>query len=61
MFDGSWTASAPYTSEAHLAQMEAILSKIPQSLLSRSRDRDRSLTLKVGRAALSTSYAVSLS
>ncbi len=41
MFDGSWSASAPYTSEAHLAQMEAILGKMPQSLLSRSSDRDR--------------------
>ncbi|KAI3319512.1 kinase-like protein [Xylariaceae sp. AK1471] len=41
MFDGSWSASAPYTSEAHLAQMEAILGKMPQSLLSRSGDRNR--------------------
>ncbi|KAI1640123.1 kinase-like protein [Biscogniauxia mediterranea] len=41
IFDGSWSASAPYTSKAHLAQMEAILGNMPQSLLSRSSDRDR--------------------
>ncbi|KAJ3555795.1 hypothetical protein NP233_g12125 [Leucocoprinus birnbaumii] len=41
IFDGRWSASAPYTSEAHLAQMEAVLGKVPQSLLSRSRHRDR--------------------
>jgi serine/threonine-protein kinase SRPK3 len=41
MFDGSWSASAPYTPEAHLAQMEAILGRMPQSLLSKSSDRGR--------------------
>jgi serine/threonine-protein kinase SRPK3 len=41
MFDGSWSASVPYTPEAHLAQMEAILGRMPQSLLSKSSDRGR--------------------
>jgi serine/threonine-protein kinase SRPK3 len=41
MFDGSWSASAPYTPEAHLAQMEAILGRMPHSLLSKSSDRGR--------------------
>ncbi|KAJ8127478.1 hypothetical protein O1611_g6159 [Lasiodiplodia mahajangana] len=41
VFDGSWSASAPYTSEAHLAQMEAVLGIMPQSLLSRSNERDQ--------------------
>ncbi|KXJ89417.1 kinase-like domain-containing protein [Microdochium bolleyi] len=40
MFDGSWTAQAPYSSEAHLAQMQAILGDMPQSLLARSKDRN---------------------
>ncbi|KAM7186317.1 Serine/threonine-protein kinase [Naviculisporaceae sp. PSN 640] len=41
VFDGTWTATSPYTSEAHLAQMEAVLGRMPKSLLARSRDRDR--------------------
>ena len=41
VFDGTWTSTAPYTAEAHLAQMEAVLGGMPKSLLARSRDRDR--------------------
>jgi serine/threonine-protein kinase SRPK3 len=41
VFDGTWSASSPYMSEAHLAQMEAVLGKMPKSLLSRSNDQDR--------------------
>ncbi|KAI1413533.1 kinase-like protein [Hypoxylon sp. FL1857] len=35
-FDGQATATAPYSSEAHLAQMTAILGSFPSSLLERS-------------------------
>lgn len=41
VFDGTWTATAPYTAEAHLAQMEAVLGCMPKSLLEISKDRDR--------------------
>ncbi|KAF5008976.1 hypothetical protein FDECE_4772 [Fusarium decemcellulare] len=41
VFDGSWSASAPYTSEAYLAQMQAVLGKMPHPLLSRSSEQDR--------------------
>ncbi|KAK3314436.1 kinase-like domain-containing protein [Apodospora peruviana] len=41
VFDGTWTSTAPYTAEAHLAQMEAVLGCIPKSLLARSKDGDR--------------------
>ncbi|KXN86740.1 Serine/threonine-protein kinase SRPK [Leucoagaricus sp. SymC.cos] len=41
VFDGTWTAPAPYTSEAHLAQMEAVLGNMPESLLVRSKNRDQ--------------------
>ncbi|KAI1122434.1 kinase-like protein [Nemania abortiva] len=41
IFDGSWPASVPYTSEIHLAQMEAFIGRMPQSLLSRSSNRDQ--------------------
>ncbi|KAM7198855.1 Serine/threonine-protein kinase [Rhypophila sp. PSN 637] len=41
VFDGTWIATAPYTAEAHLAQMEAVLGCTPKSLLARSKDRDR--------------------
>ncbi|KAL2021638.1 hypothetical protein VTK56DRAFT_6991 [Thermocarpiscus australiensis] len=40
LFDGAWTATAPYTAEAHLAQMTAVLGDIPKSLLARSKNRD---------------------
>ncbi|OTA78343.1 hypothetical protein M434DRAFT_87359 [Hypoxylon sp. CO27-5] len=39
-FDGQATATAPYSSEAHLAQMTAILGSFPDSLLERSQSRD---------------------
>ncbi|KAK4447254.1 Serine/threonine-protein kinase SKY1 [Podospora aff. communis PSN243] len=41
VFDGTWTATARYTPEAHLAQMEAVLGCMPKSLLARSKQRDR--------------------
>ncbi|KAI0841440.1 kinase-like protein [Hypoxylon sp. FL0890] len=40
-FDGQATATAPYSSEAHLAQMTAILGSFPVSLLERSQSRDK--------------------
>ncbi|RDA96126.1 hypothetical protein CP533_1750 [Ophiocordyceps camponoti-saundersi (nom. inval.)] len=40
IFDGTWTPRDPYTAEAHLAQMTAILGPFPESLLARSRNRD---------------------
>ncbi|KAI1400977.1 kinase-like protein [Hypoxylon fuscum] len=40
-FDGQATATAPYSSEAHLAQMTAILGSFPSSLLERSQSRGR--------------------
>ncbi|KAK0611714.1 kinase-like domain-containing protein [Immersiella caudata] len=40
VFDGTWTSTAPYTAEAHLAQMEAVLGRMPKSLLARSKHRD---------------------
>ncbi|KAK4041449.1 Serine/threonine-protein kinase [Parachaetomium inaequale] len=41
LFDGSWTPAAPYSSEAHLAQMTAIFGKMSAALLARSKNRDR--------------------
>ncbi|KAK0643307.1 serine kinase [Cercophora newfieldiana] len=41
VFDGTWTSTAPYTAEAHLAQMEAVLGRMPKPLLARSKDKDR--------------------
>lgn len=41
LFDGTWTAKAAYTAEAHLAQMTAVLGSMPEALLARSKDRDR--------------------
>lgn len=41
VFDGTWTANAPYTPEAHLAQMMAVLGKLPEPLLARSKNRDQ--------------------
>ncbi|KAH7035600.1 kinase-like domain-containing protein [Microdochium trichocladiopsis] len=41
VFDGTWTATAPYSSEAHLAQMQAVLGSMPQSLLTRSKHRSK--------------------
>ncbi|UNI24634.1 Non-specific serine/threonine protein kinase [Purpureocillium takamizusanense] len=41
LFDGTWTPGAPYTAEAHLAQMTAVFGNIPETLLSRSKNRDR--------------------
>ncbi|EAQ93087.1 hypothetical protein CHGG_01322 [Chaetomium globosum CBS 148.51] len=41
LFDGSWTPAAPYSGEAHLAQMTAILGEMPSSLLARSKRRDQ--------------------
>jgi serine/threonine-protein kinase SRPK3 len=41
LFDSTWTPAAPYSAEAHLAQMTALLGKMPQSLLARSRNRDQ--------------------
>ncbi|POR39117.1 Uncharacterized protein TPAR_00676 [Tolypocladium paradoxum] len=41
LFDGTWTANAPYTPEAHLAQMMAVLGKLPEALLARSKNRDQ--------------------
>ncbi|ERS94921.1 hypothetical protein HMPREF1624_08632 [Sporothrix schenckii ATCC 58251] len=40
-FDGQATATAAYSSEAHLAQMQAILGRVPDTLLSRASRRDR--------------------
>ncbi|KIH93550.1 protein kinase domain-containing protein [Sporothrix brasiliensis 5110] len=40
-FDGQATATAAYSSEAHLAQMQAILGRMPDTLLSRASRRDR--------------------
>jgi serine/threonine-protein kinase SRPK3 len=33
LFDGTATSNAPYTAEAHLAQMIAVLGEMPRSLL----------------------------
>lgn len=41
LFDGTWTPNDPYTPEAHLAQMTAVLGAVPGPLLARSRNRDR--------------------
>ncbi|KAH6982299.1 kinase-like domain-containing protein [Ilyonectria sp. MPI-CAGE-AT-0026] len=41
LFDGSWTANAPYSPEAHLAQMTAVFGSVPNTLLARSKNRDR--------------------
>ncbi|KAK3300567.1 serine protein kinase Sky1 [Chaetomium fimeti] len=37
LFDGSWTPTAAYSADAHLAQMTAILGEMPNSLLARSK------------------------
>ncbi|KAK4101799.1 hypothetical protein N658DRAFT_396061, partial [Parathielavia hyrcaniae] len=40
LFDGAWTAKAPYTAEAYLAQMTAVLGgSMPEALLARSENR----------------------
>ncbi|RDA82776.1 hypothetical protein CP532_0407 [Ophiocordyceps camponoti-leonardi (nom. inval.)] len=41
LFDGTWAPRDPYTSEAHLAQMTAVLGPFPESLLARSTRRDQ--------------------
>ncbi|KAL2756618.1 hypothetical protein ACRALDRAFT_2102427 [Sodiomyces alcalophilus JCM 7366] len=41
LFDGSWTANAPYSPEAHLAQMTAVFGSVPKTLLDRSKNKDR--------------------
>ncbi|SPQ22208.1 1c17f1d4-95d7-478a-8e76-adfc9a26f8ae [Thermothielavioides terrestris] len=41
LFDGAWTANAPYTVEAHLAQMTAIMGRMPEALLARSKNRNQ--------------------
>lgn len=41
LFDGTCTAEAPYTTEALLAQMTAVLGGIPKPLVARSKDRHR--------------------
>ncbi|KAJ0155622.1 Serine/threonine-protein kinase SRPK [Colletotrichum tanaceti] len=41
LFDGMWASRDSYTSEAHLAQMTAVLGAFPERLLARSRNRDR--------------------
>jgi serine/threonine-protein kinase SRPK3 len=41
LFDGAWTANAPYTAEAHLAQMTAIMGRMPEALLARSKNRNQ--------------------
>lgn len=41
VFDGTWTATSPYTAKAHLAQMESVLGSMPPSLLARSKNRHR--------------------
>ncbi|KAK3323099.1 kinase-like domain-containing protein [Cercophora scortea] len=40
LFDGQATPTAPYTADAHLAQMIAVLGDMPTQLLARSRNRD---------------------
>ncbi|KAM5371305.1 hypothetical protein ACJZ2D_008106 [Fusarium nematophilum] len=40
-FDGQATATAPYSSEAHLAQMRSILGPMPLSLLERAKSADK--------------------
>ncbi|GAB0137903.1 hypothetical protein EsDP_00006156 [Epichloe bromicola] len=39
VFDGMWSPSDPYSAEAHLAQITAVLGNVPQSLLDRSKNR----------------------
>ncbi|KAG7110757.1 Serine/threonine-protein kinase SRPK like [Verticillium longisporum] len=41
LFDGAWTINAPYSPEAHLAQMIAVFGSVPRTLLARSKNRDR--------------------
>ncbi|KJZ74934.1 hypothetical protein HIM_05665 [Hirsutella minnesotensis 3608] len=41
LFDGTWAPRDPYTPEAHLAQMTAVLGPFPEQLLARSRKRDQ--------------------
>ncbi|KAK3944416.1 kinase-like domain-containing protein [Diplogelasinospora grovesii] len=41
LFDGTWTINAPYSPEAHLAQMTAVFGSVPKTLLARSKNRDR--------------------
>ena len=36
-----WTAESKYTTEAHLAQMSAVLGDMPRRLLDRSKNRGR--------------------
>ncbi|CAK7221095.1 hypothetical protein SBRCBS47491_004411 [Sporothrix bragantina] len=50
-FDGQATATAEYSSEAHLAQMQAILGQFPETLLSRSPKRDRFFDAKGNRTS----------
>ena len=40
-FDGTWDTKAQYTTEAHLAQMTAILGSFPKELLNRSSRSDQ--------------------
>lgn len=41
LFDGTWTAKAPYTTEAHLAQITVVLGSMPEAVLARSKNRHR--------------------
>ncbi|KAH7133707.1 kinase-like domain-containing protein [Dactylonectria macrodidyma] len=41
LLDGTWSIDAPYSPEAHLAQMAAVFGSFPKTLLARSRNRDR--------------------
>lgn len=62
-FDGQATAQADYSSEAHLAQMIAILGQFPKSLLERSTSAKhffdaQGLPLQSERMTLWTKYSV---
>lgn len=41
LFDGTWAPKGPYTAEAHLAQMTAVLGNMPENLLTWSRNRNQ--------------------
>ncbi|KAJ6446609.1 ATP-dependent DNA helicase II subunit 2 [Purpureocillium lavendulum] len=41
LFDGTWTMNAPYSPEAHLAQMTTVFGNFPETLSARSKNRDR--------------------
>ncbi|KAJ2981452.1 hypothetical protein NQ176_g2011 [Zarea fungicola] len=41
LFDGQWTAQDGYSSDAHLAQITAVLGKIPESLVNRARAQNQ--------------------